>query len=198
MLPVPILGRVCLAGRSRCGRCVPEFRQEFEHLRVVFRELLSVEGEEVIRREERFGGLGEILHRSGHGVGPHGCRTPVAESLLDPFVEAGRFDFLEGGFDLGVPETLFEHSVVIGMREFVQREVRHAFGLALEGADVGEFDCLLHRRVAFVLAQPASTGVILGTRLHLWVFGRKPERNLPQFHNRRSRDDAINLLKLNR
>ena len=60
-------------GLFLCGlisfRRFPECAEECAHLRVMFFELFSVEGEEVIGGEEGFAAFGEVFHGIGHGVG---------------------------------------------------------------------------------------------------------------------------------
>ena len=161
-------------------------------------QLLASEWEEVVRREERFGAFGEVLHRSCHGIGTHDFRATVAETLLDALIQALRFGLLESRFDLFVAKAFGEHSVVIRMSQFMKREVGHPLGFTLEVFDVREFDSLRHRGIAFVVAQPANARVILSTRLNAGVFGREPQRHLPQFDNSLRRHHSVDLLKLQR
>ncbi len=132
----------------------------------------------------------------GDGVGANGGGTTIAETLLDAIVQFVGLGSLKRGFDLGVLKALFKNAVVIGMRQLVQREVRHALGLALEDANVRELDRLFHGRIAFVFAQPDGSGVIFGTRLRAGVLGRNPQRHLLQFGQGRGRNHTNNLRKL--
>ena len=165
-------------------------------MRIVLFQLFAIEWEEVIRGEESFAALGKILHRIRDCVRANVGRATVAETLFDTIVEALRFGFLESGFDLFIPETFREDSVVICVGQFVEREIWHPLRLTLEISDVREFDRFRHRGVAFIFTQPAGTGVILRARLYAGIFGRKPKRHLPQFRDGCCGNHSRDLLKL--
>lgn len=158
----------------------PQPPQQGKRLGVVGTELSRVEREEVVAAEVRLGGFGEELHGVHQGVRLVQRPAPFGVLPLDLVVAAAGFGAFVGGADLGVLEPVGEEAVVVGVGQFVQREVGHPAGFGLEDADVGELDRLGHGGVAPVVAQPSRAGVVFGLGSGAGVFGREPERHLPQ------------------
>ncbi len=111
-------------------------------------------------------------------------------------VLAARLCSLVGGENFLV--AVAQYLVVVGVRQLVQHEVRHAPDFRGEDADVGELYALHHRRIASVVAEPPGAGVILGARPHARVFGREPELHPAQLLDRGSGHHADDLLQLRR
>jgi hypothetical protein len=96
-------------------------------------------------------------------------------ALHDP----GQIEEVDGGFRMLGPEGFFVdfnrqsvvffgilevECLVVGMRQFVEREVRHPRGFGREDPHVRELDRPGQSRIAAVLPQPAGVGVILRPR----------------------------------
>ena len=134
----------------------PNFFKDRDDIGVHFLERGAVVRSDVVFSEEGFGGFGEVFHLVAHGVGGSVGDAEgfirIAAALGKVGEAAGFFGILIGLEDAGMAVT--EEMVVVGVGEFVEGEVGHAHGLALEVEDVGELDRLRHFYREIIALEP--------------------------------------------
>ena len=110
---------------------------------------------------------------------------------------AGLGGFVGGG-NFGVGESTGQHAVVIGVGQFMQREIGHSPCLGFEVRNVGEFDAVDHGGIPAVVAQPSGTRVVLGPSAFAVIGAGEPEGDLAQVLDGRRGNHLDDLTQLDR
>lgn len=84
---------------------------------------------------------------------------------------------------------------MIGVGELMEREVRHAHGLALEPKNVRELDGLRHFHGEVVFLQPSGAGMVAGSTVAIGR-GGEVEGDFFKVSDRGGGDSVDNVLKL--